>query len=151
MILPPPKPTRFGENPEETEQPSAVHAPQIGKLTPEERESALRAPGESWGRWFYGTALKWWIGLAVLVIDSWIVAGWIEVGGWLPLVGSVALAIYLEYLLYQYLWHPYHPELRGKFRPSWHSPFEAGRWVPERSDLRAGKLEPSAPDPRQFM
>jgi len=123
----------------------------LGGLAPEEREAAIRTEGTSWREWLYGVALKWWLGLLWLIIDSWIVAGWIEVGGWLPLAGSLAAAIFLEYLLYQYLWHPYDPELRGKFRPSWRTPFEVGRWVPERADLLAGKAGASAPDPRQFQ
>ena len=126
-------------------------APQIGKLTQEEREAALQNPGPSWGEWFYGVALKWWIGLAIFIIDCWIVAGWVEAGGWLQLAGSLALALYLEHVLWQYLWHPYQPELRGTFRPTWRVPFEVGRWAPERAALRAGKLEPRTPDPRQFL
>jgi len=136
---------------DEVEPQPAEQTPQLGKLTPAERAEALRAPGPSWKEWAYGTALKWWLGLGLLIVDSWLVAGWIEVGGYLPLAGSLAVAVYLEYLLYQYLWHPYHPELRGKFRPSWHAPFEVGRWSPERADLLAGKFEPTAPDPRQFL
>jgi hypothetical protein len=126
-------------------------APQIGKLTAAEREAALRTPGQSWSDWLYGVALKWWIGLAILIIDSWIVAGWAEVGGWPELAGSIALAVYLEYLLFQYLWHPYEPELHGKFRPTWKNPFEVGRWTPERKAQLAGTLEASTPDPHQFL
>lgn len=143
-----PSPTEPGEVPPGATLPKA---PQLGKLTAEEREAALKAPGQSWHDWFYFIALKWWVGLGILIIDSWIVAGWIEAGGWLELLGSVALAVYLEYLLWQYLWHPYHPELHGQFRPTWKAPFEAGRWTPEREALLAGKLEPAAPDPRQFL
>jgi len=123
----------------------------LGGLTREEREAAIRAEGSTWREWWFGVALKWWLGLLWLVIDSWIVAGWIEVGGWLPLAGSLAAAIFLEYLLYQYLWHPYDPELGGKFRRSWRTPFEVGRWVPERSALLAGKTETRVPDLRQFQ
>lgn len=133
-------------------EPSAAPAPpRIGQLTPEEREAALRNPGQSWRDWFYGVALKWWIGLGIVIVDSWIVAGWVEVAGWLELAGSLAIAIYLEYLLFQYLWHPYQPEFHGKFRRSWKTPFEVGRWIPERRALLAGTLEPSTPDPHQFL
>ena len=145
-------PTGFLDTDEpETPAPPTEQTPQLGKLTPSERQAALLAPGESWTAWFFGTALKWWIGLGLLIIDSWIIAGWIEVGGWLPLAGSIALAVYLEYLLYQYLWHPYHPELRGRFRPSWRAPFEVGRWNPERKAALAGNIEPNAPDLQQFL
>ena len=131
--------------------PSYPKPPQLGKLTPEEREAAIRNPGQSWREWGYGVALKWWVGLGLFIVDAWIVAGWAEVGGWLELAGSLAIAIYLEHLLYQYLWHPYQPELHGTFRPTWKTPFEVGRWVPERKAVLAGKLEVNTPDPHQFL
>jgi hypothetical protein len=89
----------------------------------------------------------------LLICDAWIIAGWIEVGGWLPLAATLVPALYFEYLVYQYLWHPYHAESRGKFRPSWHTPFEVGRWRPERPAVLAGRLRPegSHPDPREFL
>jgi hypothetical protein len=144
-------PTGFPDTSEPDAHPPTDQTPRLGRLTPEERQAAVLAPGESWTEWLYGTAFKWWLGLALLIIDSWIVAGWIEVGGWYDLAGSIVLAIYLEFLLYQYLWHSYRPELRGKFRPTWHAPFEVGRWAPERKDALAGRIEPSGPDPRQFL
>ncbi len=112
-------------------------------------------PGPSWREWLFGEAFKWWLGLALLIVDGWIVAGWIEAGALVPLVLSISAAIYLEYLLYQYLWHPYRPELRGKFRRSWLHPFEVGRWCPEHARLRQGGVVPveegAGPDPRNFL
>ena len=112
-------------------------------------------PGPSWREWLYGEAFKWWLGLALIVVDGWIVAYWIEVAALVPLLVSVAAAIYLEYLLYQYLWHPYAPELRGHFRPTWYHPFEVGRWCPEHDRVRQGLPDPDettpGPDPRNFL
>ncbi len=123
----------------------------LGEISREEREAAVRESGPPWKEWLFSVALKWWMGLLWLILDAWIVAGWIEVGGWLELAASLAAAVFLEYLLYQYLWHPYDPEFRGRFRRSLGTPFEVGRWVPERSDILAGKTDTSVPDLRQFQ
>ncbi|MGA8604737.1 MAG: hypothetical protein WB788_06730 [Thermoplasmata archaeon] len=123
-------------------------------LTEKEREALIHEPGPSWREWFYTQAFRWWLGLAFLIIDAWIVAGWLQVNAWLPLAASLVAAIYLEFLLWQYLWHVYNPELRGKFRPSWHSPFEVGRWSPDRERVLRGDVSPtpgSGPDPREFL
>jgi len=144
-------PPGFADSSEPELQPPSDQTPRLGKLTPAERQAAILAPGESWTEWLYGTAFKWWLALALLIIDSWIIAGWAEVGGWYQLAGSIALAVYLEYLLYQYLWHSYRPELRGRFRRTWLVPFEVGRWAPERKDALAGRIETGSPDPRQFL
>ncbi len=137
----------FGEpDPEERER-------RLG-LSASEREALIREPGPSWREWLYAQAFRWWLGLAYLIVDAWILAGWVEVGAWLPLAGSLAAAIYLEYVLWQYLWHVYDPELRGKFRASWHSPVEVGRWSPDRDRVLKGDLAPTpgtGPDPREFL
>jgi hypothetical protein len=113
-------------------------------------------PGPSWREWLYGEAFKWWLGLALVVVDGWILAAGIEAAAWIPLGIAAVAAVYLEYLLYQYLWHPYQPELRGKFRRSWVHPFEVGRWCPEHEWLSRGLPDPNAaeapgPDPRNFL
>jgi hypothetical protein len=119
-----------------------------------EREALIREPGPSWREWLYTQAFRWWLGLGFLILDTWIAAGWVEVGGWLPLVASLIAAGYLEFLLWQYLWHPYDPELRGKFQPSWHRPFEVGRWSPDRQKVLSGQWGPGeggVPDPQEFL
>ncbi len=120
-----------------------------------EREAALRAPGPSWSDWLYSQAIRWWLGIALLIVDTWIAAGWIEIGAWIPLAVSLVAALYLEYLLFQYLWHPYDPELRGRFRRSWHTPVEVGRWAPDRERALRGDLGPDGeargPDPKEFL
>jgi hypothetical protein len=139
-------PIPFGES-----EPDAAGS---WRAAEEDRKAIIAQPGPSWHEWLYGQAFKWWLGIGLLIVDSWIVAGWIEVAAWVPLAVSVGIAIYLEYLLYQYLWHPYHPELRGKFRPTWKSPFEVGRWVPDRAKLLSGDVAtavPTGPDPKEFL
>jgi hypothetical protein len=119
-----------------------------------ERTAALRDPGPSWKEWLYGEAIKWWLGIVLLIVDSWIAVGWAEAGGWLELGASLVAALYLEFLLYQYLWHPYDPSRRGAFRPSWRRPFEVGRWSPDRPQvLEAARrgLRGDEPDPRHFL
>lgn len=125
------------------------------RLTREEREAAIRVPGPTWREWLYTEAFRWWLGIALLIGDAWLVAGWIEVGGWVGLAVSLPAALYIEYLLFQYLWHPYHPELRGKFRRTWYRPFKVGRWTADRARLliRGGEPTPGevGPDPREFL
>ncbi len=106
-----------------------------------EKEAALRDPGPSWKEWFYFDASKWWIGSGLLILDSWLVAFWFEVGSIPGLVLSVAAAIYLEFLLARYLWHrpSDDPALSsGAFRPTWFRPVRYGRWTPEGFRVRAG-------------
>ncbi len=127
------------------------------RLLDREREAALRVPGPPWKEWLFLVAFRWWLGLGLLIVDAWIAAGWIEVGGWLPLVGSLAAALYLEYLLYQYLWHPYDAELGDRFHPTWRTPFRVGRWSLDREKLLRGEIGHTTPtiqdgpDPRQFL
>ena len=122
-----------------------------------EREAAVREPGPSWREWLYQQAFRWWLGLGLLIVDTWIAAGWVEVGGWLPLAGSLAVALYLEYLLYQYLWHPFDIELGNRFRPTWRTPFRVGRWSTDREKLLRGEIGHAAPgaqdgpDPHEFL
>ncbi|HTT73784.1 MAG TPA: hypothetical protein VMG99_06530 [Thermoplasmata archaeon] len=117
----------------------ATEVPAPGwRLRGAEREAAIRAPGPSWHDWLYGQAFKWWLGIGLLILDSWLVAGWLEVGNWIAATISIVLAVYVEYLLYQYLWHPYEHGRRGPFRPSWRAPFVVGRWQPEWREIRAG-------------
>lgn len=124
-----------------------------------EKARARAAPGPPWREWFFYTGLKPWLVVGLLTIDAWIVAGWIEYGSYLGLIGSLALAVYLEFLLYRLLW--YRPEPRatrtgGDFRRTWSRPVPYGRWTEEAARARAGvSLDGSAagaePDPKEFL
>jgi hypothetical protein len=124
-----------------------------------EKELALREPGPSWREWALFTGLKPWLGVGFLIADAWIVAAWLEAGSYLGLSVSLAVAVYLEFLLYRYLWYrpdPADAGRRASFRPTWSRPVRYGRWTPEAERMRAGlPLEgPSAepgPDLREFL
>jgi len=94
-------------------------ATEAGELTPEEEAAirigldqlaeekvqALRDPGPSWREWFFFDAAKWWVAVAFLVLDSWVVGAWIAYGaitttGVQNLSLSLGLPIPLETLLY---------------------------------------------------
>jgi hypothetical protein len=146
-------------------------------LTPEERDAyiaavdriredqlrALRDPGPTWREWFYYDAMKWWLGLLYLVVDSWILVSWISGVGFSPLgvagmLVSTGVALYFEVLFYRYLWlRPSDDTIRkGPFRPSWHTLREFGRWTPEEVAMRSGKLrrptaQDGAPDAHEFL
>lgn len=121
----------------------------------EEKRRALDNPGRPWKEWFYFTALKWWIGVLFLVVDSWLVATFLASRSWGLMAASILAAVYLEYLAYGYLWHepdPAHRPRTGRLR--W-PPFEVGRWTPEGVRLRSGRPYQSSrekvPDHREFF
>jgi hypothetical protein len=145
-------------------------------LTPEEREAylhaieriredqlrALRDPGPSWREWFYFDAMKWFLGLVYLILDSWIFVGWVTTLGFTPageagLIVSLLGALYLEVLFYRYLWRRPHEQEDGvgPFRPGWRALREWGRWTPEEEMYRAGKLPRApadgSPNPHEFL
>ncbi len=102
----------------------------------EEKRRALLDPGPTWREWLYYEAFKWWLAIALLVVDGWAVAYWLEAGSVVGAALSLAALVYVEYLLYQYLW----------FRPAslhdlghhqrWLRPTPVGRWTPEWSEWR---------------
>ncbi len=119
------------------------------------RKRALADPGPSWSEWLYSTAFKWWLGIAFLIVDSWIVTTFLEAGAWVLLFACTIGAVYLEYLLFRYLWaRP--EEIRRGSRPRrrW-PPFEVGRWTPEGRRARETGIvptaEPAPSDPREFL
>jgi hypothetical protein len=118
------------------------------------RKRALTEPGPSWREWLYFSAFRWWMGILFLIIDSWIVASFIEASDWVLLAPATLGAVYLEYLLYRYLWARPEEVRRGRARRRW-PPFEVGRWTPEGVRARATGTPPvpSAPasDPREFL
>ena len=122
-----------------------------------EKELVRRAPDLPWKEWAYYSGLKPWVGLALFIVDGWIAAAWLEVGNYVGLVPSLALAVYLEFLLYRYLWYrpsARAPRSRGAFRRSWWRPVAYGRWTPEAAQRRAlveSGGSNTGPDPREFL
>jgi hypothetical protein len=123
-----------------------------------EKELALREPGPSWREWAFFTGFKPWLGVVFLIADAWIAAAWLEAGNLIALALSLFAAVYLEFLLYRYLWYRPDPEDardRTTFRPTWTRPVRYGRWTPEAERVRAGlPLEAAperGPDPREFL
>jgi hypothetical protein len=121
----------------------------------EARRKALENPGPSWSEWLYSTALKWWLGIGFLIVDSWIVTTFLEVGAWVFLVLATVAAVYCEYLVYRYLWARPEEIRRGAHpRRRW-PPFQVGRWTPEGRRARQTGITPTAnpatKDPREFL
>lgn len=104
-----------------------------------EKQRALDDPGPSWHDWWYYSASRWYVVLVFFVVDAWIVGSFLS-DGYLAILFT-AVAIYLEVLLYQYLYYRPRGERRRRgetFRRTWYRPFEFGRWTPEGAALRAG-------------
>lgn len=102
----------------------------------DEKRRALAEPGKSWHDWFYFDALRGWVIIGFLIVDSWIAVEWIALGSYAGLGSSLVLAAYLEFLLYRILW--YRPEVpvrrrRERFHRTLLQPVEIGRWTPERA------------------
>lgn len=122
----------------------------------EEKRRARDHPGASWKEWLYFTAFRWWMGIAFLIVDTWIVTIFLVPRQWVFLALSILPAVYLEYLLYGYLWRRPGPttDVSRSRRVRW-PPYEVGRWTPEGFQLRAGvavePAEPPGPDPREFL
>lgn len=137
------------------------HVPLVPRLTGEARRQALADPGLSWSDWFYRSFARAWIVLLFLVLDVFVISTFGAPLDVPALIAGLALAIYGEWLLYQYLWHSpgtlRHHRGREGFQRGWLHPVEFGRWTPEASLAKTGKLpayrpdEPSGPDPREFL
>ncbi|MGD0250332.1 MAG: hypothetical protein ABSB97_05550 [Thermoplasmata archaeon] len=114
-----------------------------------EKRQALLEPGPSWREWWYFSASKWYVGLGLLIIDSWVLGTWFELGSWTGATLSLIAAVYLEFLLYQYLYYRPHPDAerrRGRERLVWVHPVDFGRWTPEGQILRSGGRIPGVSD-----
>lgn len=139
------------------------HVPLFPKLRGEARRKALADPGPSWTEWFYRSFARTWIVLGFFIGDLF-VAALFSVPLDIPaLIVGLALAVYAEWLLYQYLWHTpgtrYHHRSDEAFTRSWVYPVRYGRWTEEAALVRAGRLpvyaeledEQTGPDPREFL
>jgi len=147
------------QEPERPQPPSA--GPSNEPLTVEEQVAAektraLQEPGPSWRTWFLQSALRWYYFLGVLILDVQVAVFWLEVHIAVGIVVSLVVLLYLEFLLYRYLW--YRPRLDapqyGRFHPTWYRPTEYGRWTPEAELVRAGvriyRTE-EGPSPKEFL
>lgn len=129
-------------------------------LPPEVREEMDRAredPGPSWREWFFFHAAKWWIGLGFLIVDTWILVAALQIGLLLSIL-LLLVALYLEILTWQFLWHrPDSMSLRSPEgnRIWWIRPVPIGRWTPEAEEIRLGHRlavgPDAAPDPKEFL
>jgi hypothetical protein len=112
-----------------------------------EKARALAEPGPGWRTWFLQRALRAYYLLGILIANAQVVVFWIEVQNLavsILVVGAVlslAVALYLELLLYRYFW--YRPRVDvsrvRRFRRTWLHPFEYGRWTPEADLVAAGE------------
>ena len=134
-------------------------APLLPRPTKEDRESALKAPGPTWRDYFFGSFLKVYLGLFFFIVDSWIFVGWLVPLDLFGMVPSLVLAVYLEYLAYQYLWYlpagGVERSTRSESWRRWLHPVKFGRWTEPGKRTRRG-LAPypkadSGPDPTEFF
>jgi len=128
-----------------------------------EKRRALLEPGPSWREWFLYDGAKWWLGLVFLIVDVWVVGSWIYGGSFaaprlVEALLSLAVALYLEVLLYLYLWRRPSDTALSRHRPfrrSWRALREFGRWTPEAARIRAGHPPVVGPDgtvhPDEFL
>ncbi len=157
---------RSGTDPKPSESadltPEEVAALETGlERVAEEKRQALLDPGPTWREWFFFDAMKWWIGVGFLIVDAWIVLSWVGGDAFtllneLGAVASLAGALYLEILLYRYLWRrPSETRRPGPFRPGWTALREVGRWTPEAAQPaglgRPRATEDGSPSPHDFL
>jgi hypothetical protein len=120
-----------------------------------EKKAALADPGPPWREWFLRSALKWYLGLGFLIVDGILFDSWLVAGLWQVGLVSLALALYAEVLVWQYLW--YRPaEVRPGYhrapRRLWIHPVRYGRWTPEADLARHGGTPPiDQPEPSEFL
>jgi hypothetical protein len=142
-------------------EPADVTPPEGETADPKElerlRDRALALP--SWAEWFYASFLKVYGALGLFVGDAILAAYWLEIPNALGLLATLLPVVYLEFLLFQYLWHEPDPSgatrSAGPFRPTWLRPVRFGRWSSMGQRVRRGRApfpgEGSGPDPHEFL
>jgi hypothetical protein len=145
----------WGEGAERTPEEEVAYRDRLEQVV-EEKRRALADPGPPWKEWFLYDGAKWWVGLAFLIADIWIIATGLEAGSLLIALAPLLPASYLQLLAWRYLW--YRPiesrSYRRDFRPTWTRPVEFGRWTPEGALVRAGgrvASGPQGPNPKEFL
>lgn len=123
----------------------------------EEKRQAREAPDVPWRTWWFHSGSKWYIVIAFLILDVWIL-DYAYLTGLVAVVGVLfVFAIYGEFLLYRYLYYvPSEDALRPRtrFRRTWIRPVEYGRWTPEGAVVRSGGTvvaPEQGPDPKEFL
>jgi hypothetical protein len=122
-----------------------------------EREAAVAAPGVPWKDWFYFSFLKVWIALGFLILDGLIAGEFAELRSAGGLVLGLAIAVYLEFLAYRFLWTRPGPEEERSthYHPTWFRPVRLGRWTPEafhpEEFARHLPSTVAGPDPTEFL
>jgi hypothetical protein len=130
----------------------------IPSVDEDTRKAALEEAGPSWKEWFYLSFARVWILLGLFNVDAILVATWLNPFQPGPLALSLVVALYLEFLLYQFLWHQPDPEkeyLHPDFHPTWRRPVRFGRWTPMAMRVRRGQApyvgQAHGPDPSEFL
>jgi hypothetical protein len=138
---------------------------EVDHTDPKVRKWLVDHPGAPWSEWFYRSFAKTYGVTGLFVGDAIVVAFWLEVPSLIGLFATLLPLLYLEYVLYQYLW--YEPgvehshrsrstrETSTEPRRPWVHPFPFGRWSSTGLLIRQG-LEPiptgdAGPDPREFL
>lgn len=114
----------------------------LPKLEGPARDQAIAEPGPTWGEWLIGPFAKVWLALAFFIADSWVFVLWAVPFDPYAMVGSLAAALYLEFLCWRFLWFAPDREddlKRLPFRPRWSQLTRFGRWTPQGARLRAGQ------------
>jgi hypothetical protein len=129
----------------------------IADVDTDTRRAAVAEPGPSWSEWARGPLAKAYLALGFFIGDLLLLVTGLQPPD--PFVfAAVLFVIYLESLLWQYLW--YRPNLdresrSGTFQPTLLRPARYGRWTPEAERARAGVdpfgNERVGPDPDEFL
>ena len=130
----------------------------LPEIDPGTRKAAVEAAGPSWKEWFYFDFLRVWICLGLFIVDVLFIVVWLQPFNGVALVGTLVALVYLDFLVYQYLWHrpdPAKEDRARQFQPTWHRPVRFGRWTPETWRIREGHdpfgSASVGPDPREFL
>ena len=152
-----------------TDDPQAAAPPvdiaDLDHKDPKVRQWLIDHPGPSWREWFFQSFAKTYTLLGLFIGDAIVAAYWLEPANFLGLAASLFVLVFLEYLLYQYLWFEPaagHPHQSRSIRAAsvggrpWMHPFPYGRWSGAAQRVREG-LAPvpvapgDSPDPKEFL